>query len=155
LAALILLILDPRQLAGASFQMTFLCVALVAGIGIPMLEHTIQPYSHGLRNLSAIAYDRALSPRVAQFRLDMRLIVSRLRLIFPGRLAQVTFLGLLRLSFAMIELIVMSAILQFGLALPMAYYFHRATSVAMPANLFVIPFLELLMPSAVLAICLS
>lgn len=43
----------------------------------------------------------------------------------------------------------MSAILQRGLALPMAYYFHRATSVAMLANLFVIPFLELLMPAAV------
>ena len=49
----------------------------------------------------------------------------------------------------------MSAILQLGLALPMAYYFHRATSVAMPANLFVIPFLQLLMPAAVLAICLA
>ena len=49
----------------------------------------------------------------------------------------------------------MSAILQLGLALPMAYYFHRATSVAMPANLFVIPFLQLLMPAAVLAICLG
>jgi len=39
--------------------------------------------------------------------------------------------------------------------LPMAYYFHRATSVAMPANLFVIPFLQLLMPAAVCAICTS
>ena len=30
-AALILLVSDPRVLFGASFQMTFLCVALVAG----------------------------------------------------------------------------------------------------------------------------
>src|SRR5256885_16872562 len=37
----------------------------------------------------------------------------------------------------------------------LAYYFHRATSVAMPANLLVIPFLELLMPAAVCAICVS
>jgi competence protein ComEC len=37
----------------------------------------------------------------------------------------------------------------------MAYYFHRATSVAMPANLLVIPFLQLLMPAAVLAIAVS
>src|SRR5438067_4348112 len=49
----------------------------------------------------------------------------------------------------------MSAVLQLGLALPMAYYFHRATSVAMPATLLVIPFLELLMPAAVCAICVS
>ncbi len=57
--------------------------------------------------------------------------------------------------FGFIELVVMSAVLQIGLALPMAYYFHRATSVAMPANLLVIPFLQLLMPAAVLAIALG
>jgi len=155
LAALILLILDPQQLFGASFQMTFLCVALVAGIGIPVLERTIQPYSRGLRNLNAIAYDRALPPKVAQFRLDMRLILNRIGLFLPGRVPRLALLGALRLSFGFVELIVMSAILQLGLALPMAYYFHRATSVAMPANLLVIPFLELLMPAAVLAIVLS
>jgi len=49
----------------------------------------------------------------------------------------------------------MSTIMQFGLALPMAYYFHRATSVAMPANLLIIPFLQLLMPAAVIAIVVS
>lgn len=155
LAALILLVADPKQLFGASFQMTFLCVALVAGIGIPVLEHTVQPYSRGLRNLNAIAYDRALPARVAQFRLDIRLILSRVSLIVPGRLPRMGFLGFFRLSFGLIELVVMSATLQLGLALPMAYYFHRATSVAMPANLCVIPFLELLMPAAVVATCLS
>ena len=49
----------------------------------------------------------------------------------------------------------MSTIMQFGLALPMAYYFHRATSVAMPANLLIIPFLQLLMPAAVIAIAVG
>src|SRR5207248_1483423 len=78
-AALILLIANPRVLFGASFQMTFLCVALVAGIGVPVLERTIQPYSHGLRNLNALAWDRALPPTVAQFRLDVRLLLSRIR----------------------------------------------------------------------------
>jgi competence protein ComEC len=46
----------------------------------------------------------------------------------------------LKVVFGFVELVVMSAVLQIGLALPMAYYFHRATSVAMPANLLVIPF---------------
>lgn len=154
-AALLLLIADPRVLFGASFQMTFLCVALVAGIGVPVLERTIQPYSRGLRNLNALAYDRALPPKIAQFRLDIRLLLNRFAMIVPGRLPRGATLMLFRISFAIFELTVMSAILQLGLALPMAYYFHRATSVAMPANLFVIPFLELLMPAAVCAICLS
>jgi len=37
----------------------------------------------------------------------------------------------------------------------MAYYFHRATSVAILANLLMVPLLQLLMPAAVLAIGLS
>jgi competence protein ComEC len=154
-AALILLIADPRVLLGASFQMTFLCVALVAGIGVPVLERTIQPYSHGLRNLNALAWDRTLPPEIAQFRLDVRLLLSRIGTIVPGRFHRIAVLGAFRFTFGFLELTAMSAILQLGLALPMAYYFHRATSVAMPANLFVIPFLQLLMPAAVCAICVS
>lgn len=154
-AALILLIADPRVLLGASFQMTFLCVALVAGIGVPVLERTIQPYSHGLRNLNAIAWDRALPPEIAQFRLDVRLLLNRIGLIVPGRFPRISVLGAFRFICGFLELTAMSAILQLGLALPMAYYFHRATSVAMPANLFVIPFLQVLMPAAVCAICMG
>lgn len=154
-AALILLIADPRVLLGASFQMTFLCVALVAGIGLPVLERSIQPYSRGLRNLNALAWDRALAPEIAQFRLDIRMLLNRLGMIVPGRFPRIAVLAAFRFIFCFLELIVISAILQLGLALPMAYYFHRATSVAMPANLFVIPFLQLLMPAAVCAIYIS
>jgi competence protein ComEC len=135
-----LLIADPQSLFGASFQMTFLCVGLVAGVGIPLLERTIEPYSHGLRNLDALAYDRQLPPRVAQFRLDLRLVLDRLRLILPGKMPTMFLVAGLKVVFGFVELVVMSAVLQIGLALPMAYYFHRATSVAMPANLLVIPF---------------
>jgi competence protein ComEC len=76
-------------------------------------------------------------------------------MILPGRVPRLITLAGFRITFGFLELTVMSAILQLGLALPMAYYFHRATSVAMPANLLVIPFLQLLMPAAVLAICLG
>jgi len=151
-AALILLIVHPHDVFGASFQLTFLCICLVAGIGVPLLERTIQPYSRGLRNLDALAYDRQLPPRVAQFRLDIRLMLEKLQRVLPAKLAQYLLILSLRLSLGMAEMIVMSAVLQLGLALPMAYYFHRATSVAMPSNLLIIPFLQLLMPTAVLAI---
>ncbi len=154
-AALALLIVEPEALFGASFQMTFLCVGLVAGVGVPLLERTIEPFSRGLRNLDALAYDRSLQPRVTQFRLDLRLLLNRLGALVPGRIPRVLFLAGLRIIFGFLELIVISAVLQVGLALPMAYYFHRATSVAMPANLLVVPFLQLLMPAAVLAIGVS
>lgn len=154
-AALILLIWNPQDVFGASFQLTFLCICLVAGIGVPLLERTIEPYSRGLRNLDALAYDRQLPPRVTQFRLEIRLALERLQRILPAKVAQYLLITGLRFSFGIAELIVMSAVLQLGLALPMAWYFHRATSVAMPANLLIIPFLQLLMPAAVLAIGVS
>jgi competence protein ComEC len=154
-AALALLIVDPQSLFGASFQMTFLCVGLVAGIGVPLLERTIEPFSRGLRNLDSVAYDRHLPPAVAQFRLDLRLLLGRLQEILPGWIARTIFVTGFRFAFGFGELVVMSGIMQFGLALPMAYYFHRATSVAMPANLLIIPFLQLLMPTAVIAIAVS
>jgi len=69
-AALGLLIVDPRQLFTASFQMTFLCVLIVAGIGLPMLERTSQLYRQGLTGWDSARYAAMLPPRVAQFRLD-------------------------------------------------------------------------------------
>jgi competence protein ComEC len=53
------------------------------------------------------------------------------------------------------ELLFVSAVMQMGLALPMAYYFHRATTIGLPANLVVVPLTELLMPSAVAAVALG
>jgi competence protein ComEC len=44
-AALALLIIAPETLLGASFQLSFLCVLVIAGIGTPVLERTTQPLS--------------------------------------------------------------------------------------------------------------
>jgi len=114
-AALALLIVDPNALFGASFQMTFLCIILVAGIGIPLLERTFGPYKQGLRNLDALAYDRSLPPKVAQFRLDLRLLLNRLSGLWPGKIPRLTLLAILRLGFGFLELGVISAIMQVGL----------------------------------------
>ena len=52
-AALGLMIVNPQVLFGASFQMTFLCVWLVAAVGIPILERTTQPYIRGSRHIDS------------------------------------------------------------------------------------------------------
>ena len=77
-AALGVLIADPHALFGASFQLTFLAVFIIAGIGSPILERTTLPYARGLRLLRAASYDLHVTPAVAQFRLDLRLIGGRL-----------------------------------------------------------------------------
>ncbi len=154
IAALVLLLIDTNALFAASFQMTVLCVALIAGIAMPLLQKTLEPYARGLRNLDALAYDRALPPRVAQFRIDLRLVLVALPRIWR-KTARLLIVSSARALFAAAGLVVISATMQFGLALPMAYYFHRATSVAVPANLLLVPLLQLLMPAAVLAVALS
>jgi competence protein ComEC len=56
---------------------------------------------------------------------------------------------------ATFELLLVSAVMQMGLALPMAYYFHRATTIGLPANVAVVPLTQLLMPAAILTIALG
>jgi len=61
-AALGLLIFDPRQLFTPSFQMTFVCVLIVAAIGIPILQRTSQLQKQALANWDSIDYAAFLPP---------------------------------------------------------------------------------------------
>ncbi len=83
-AALGLMIVNPQVLFGASFQLTFLCVWLVAAVGMPILERTTQPFMRGSRHIDSQSYDFVLAAKVVQYRLDLRLIAGRLRR-FGGR----------------------------------------------------------------------
>jgi len=154
-AALALMVANPLVLFGASFQLTFLCVWLVAAVGIPILERTIQPISRGLRYIGIASFDFALPPKVVQFRLDLRMIAQRLERFLGKKIPLPAIATSARFCLGLCQLIMISAVMQVGLALPMAYYFHRATTLALPANLVVVPLTELLMPAAALAVGLS
>ena len=154
-AALGVLIFDPHALFGASFQLTFLAVLIIAAIGVPVLERTTLPYTQGLRLLRFTSYDLHVPAPVAQFRLDLRLIASRLEKFVGGRLGPILPGALARITLAVCDLLFISALMQAGLALPMAFYFHRATTMGMPANLAVVPLTEVLMPAAVAAVGLG
>jgi competence protein ComEC len=154
-AALGVLIVDPHALFGASFQLTFLAVFIIAGIGSPILERTTLPYARGLRLLQAASYDLHVAPKVAQFRIDMRLIGGRLERFIGGRLSLRLPAIVMRVAIGFGELLFISALMQAGLALLMAYHFHRATTMGMPANLAVIPLTQVLMPGAAAAIGLA
>ncbi len=147
-AALAILILNPRALLGASFQMTFLAVFIIAGIGVPMLEKTTLPYARGLRWLQASSYDLHVARKVAQWRLDLRLVAGRLGRFAGTGLSLRLAGGAMRIAIGLGELLFISALMQAGLALLMAYHFHRATPMGMPANLAVIPLTQVLMPAA-------
>jgi competence protein ComEC len=154
-AALGLLIFDPRQLFTASFQMTFVCVLIVAGIGIPFLQRTSELYRLALANWGSNDFARSLPPHIAQFRLDLQLIAARLAFFVGKAWADRSVRVPIRALLVASELVFVSAVMQMGLALPMAYYFHRATTIGLPANLAVVPLTQLMMPTAVAALGLS
>jgi competence protein ComEC len=151
-AALALLIFDPRQLFTASFQMTFLCVLIVAAIGIPILQRTSQLYIQALADWNSAGYAALLPPKVAQFRVDLQMIAARIALFVGKKWAQRFVCTATRFGLRAWELIFISAVMQMGLALPMAYYFHRATTLGVPANALVVPLTELMMPAAIMAL---
>ena len=151
-AALGLLVFDPRQLFAPSFQMTFLCVLIVAAIGLPLLERTSQLYHRALAHWDADDYGPSLPPRVAQFRIDLRLIAGRLARFLGKPWSLQLVCGASLACLRTFELLLVSAVMQMGLALPMAYYFHRATTIGLPANMAVVPLTQLLMPTAILTI---
>jgi competence protein ComEC len=154
-AALGLLVFDPRQLFTASFQMTFLCVLVVAAIAVPLVERTSALYRQALAHWESDDYRPKLPPEVAQFRLDLRLIASRLARFVGRRWSLRVVRGLTVFSLRAFELLLVSAVMQMGLALPMAYYFHRATTIGLPANIAVVPLTQLLMPAAILSIIIG
>jgi len=154
-AALGLLVFDPRQLFTASFQMTFVCVLIVAAIGIPILQRTSRLYKRALANWESADYTALLPPRVAQFRMDLQLIAGRLSRFIGEKWSRGLIRGTAGFVLVAGELFFISAVMQMGLALPMAYYFHRATTIGWPANLAVVPLMQLLMPTAVAALALG
>ena len=147
-----LLIVNPQVLFGPSFQLTFLCVLLIVAVGVPILERTSQPYHRGLMYLDSTRYDLSLSPKVAQFRLDLRMVAGRLEHFIGVRLPLPAMAGMLRIGFAGFEILIISGVMQVGLALPMAYYFHRATVVGLPANMLVVPLTGVMMAAAIAAV---
>lgn len=154
-AAIGVLIADPDAVFGASFQLTFLAVVIIGGIGEPLLQRSTLPYARGLKLLKSTSYDLHVAPAAAQLRLDLRLIARRLSRLIGERAAWVLPALLVRIMIGVGELIFISALMQAGLALLMAYHFHRATTMGVPANFAVIPLTQVLMPSVAAAVGLG
>ncbi len=154
-AALALLVFEPRQLLSPSFQMTFGCVLIVAGIAIPLLERTSQLYRRALAHWDSNHYAATLPPHIAQLRVDLQMIASRFALFLGKKWSRLLVRKTASFALTASELIFVSAAMQLGLALPMAYYFHRATTLGLPANLVVVPLTELMMPAAIATLALG
>jgi len=135
-------------------QMTLLAVAAIAGFAAPMLERTISPWIRATRQLST-PLDASLPPRLAQFRITLRLWSEALRPALGIRMAAWLPAALARACLRLCELAFISFVLQFAMALPMAIYFHRVVALGLGANLLTVPLLALLLPVALLTAALA
>ncbi|MGB6973436.1 MAG: ComEC/Rec2 family competence protein [Terracidiphilus sp.] len=151
-AALCLLVVDPRSLFDASLQMTILAVVSIAGIAVPLLASTVQPYLTATRELSIVAIDPKLPAPIAQFRVALRVLAERIARIAPKGLAWQGFPTALRFLLRVLEVLVVSCIVELVMTLPMAVYFHRITVFALPVNVLILPLLAVLMPAALLTL---
>jgi competence protein ComEC len=149
-AAICLLALDPRSLWGASFQMTLLSVLIVGGVAVPIAEHTFGPYLKASRDLGLIAIDPDLPPRLAQFRVTLRLVALHLQPFLGYRLARFLLPASVRLGLRILELLLVSGLIELAMSLPMGIYFHRITALGLPVNLLVVPLIGLALPSALI-----
>jgi competence protein ComEC len=161
IAGLVLLVERPAWLFESGFQLSFSAALLIAGLVLPVLDRTAEPYRRGLRELGDVARDLRMPPRVAQFRLDLRGLVGRLQSRF-GKLSEhpaaACWLVTAPVSAVLwvVNVLVFSAIIQLGLLLPMTATFHRVTFAGIGLNALATPLLTLLLavgiPTVILAV---
>jgi competence protein ComEC len=146
--ALAYLMWDPSALFDASFQLSFLSVAAIGALAAPLLEPRIAPLSRGMRDLNHVERDVHLDKHVAQARIELRLVAGTLAMWarLPQRWAGETVSWIARLALFALEMAVISTVIQIGLALPMAEYFHRVSFTGLTANLLICPLLEAVVP---------
>jgi len=155
--ALLFIICDPEQLFDASFQLSFLAVALIGAFVVPALHATSGPLGRALAGFGDAARALRLEPRAAQFRLEMRLLSNTLNLVcrIHQRLADAIVVFSARICLYLWEIFVTSFFIQVGLALPMAIYFHRISASGLSANAIVVPVLSAIVPLGFLAIAFN
>ena len=152
--AIIYLTIDPSQLFEPSFQLSFAAVAVLGFLAEPLIESTTGPFAAGLKGLAETSRDLRLAPRVAEFRIEMRLLAETLALWLRVRPRWIHpwLAWPLRGAAGVWELLAVSALMQVALLAPMVLYFHRVSLSGWTANLLVVPLMNFAVPSGLAAL---
>jgi competence protein ComEC len=146
--AWVFVLVDPESLFDASFQLSFLSLAAIGAIALPLDERFAAPYRRALRGLADTARDPRLDARAAQFRVELRLLAETVSLWarVPQRWAAVSLSWALRPVFWAVSLVLITASVQVALAVPFVAYFHRWAFTAVFANVAIVTLLEAAIP---------
>lgn len=152
--ALVYLAWDPGQIFEASFQLSFLCVASIGAFAAPLLERMLKRYRDAGRHLADTSRDSQCEPVAAEFRIELRLLAETVAVWtrIPMRYSLTALELTTRIGVWVTEMVLLSAVIQIALALPMALYFHRVSVTGLTANLVVVPLMNILVPVGFAAI---
>jgi competence protein ComEC len=149
LAALILLLARPTVALDSSFLLTFIAIGSIAGLALPILERSVQPYARAMRGWRDVTRDPAHQPRAAQFRLDVRALGRWISARAPrglGSASENIFASALGLSFLIWEFLFVSVILQLAMLPLLARDFHRVTLAGPMVNILAVPLTGAIVP---------
>lgn len=155
IVAFIYLSFSPDLLFDASFQLSFLSAAAIAVFAIPMMQRCTVPMRAAVRRFRQPRYDLNIDDPVAsQWRVELRLLAETIRLWtrWPRHVALWLVEWGTRLSVFILDAMLISACIQFALALPMIMYFHRLSLTGLTANVIVVPLLSAVIPAGFAAI---
>jgi competence protein ComEC len=158
LAGLALLVWKPSSLSDPSFQLSFLAAGVIAGLALPWIERTSQPYRAGLAHLGDVTRDATHPPRVAQFRIELRAAVRVLADRLPSRLAARagSFLSLpIRGGLRLWDIVVLSLALQLGMMPSLAQEFHRVSLAGPVSNIPAVVLTSLIVPLGYICLALT
>jgi competence protein ComEC len=128
LAALVILVWKPSSIADSSFQLSFLAAGVIAGLALPWVERSSEPYRSGLAHLGDVTRDVEHPPKVVQFRIEMRAAAQWIAARMPRQCAPragwlVT--APVRIGLRLWEVMLLSAVIQWGMLPLLARDFHR------------------------------
>jgi competence protein ComEC len=155
LAALAILFWKPSSLADSSFELSFVAAGVIAGLAVPWMERTSAPYHQGLRHLGDVTRDAQHPPKVAQFRIDLRAATGRVAAHLPqwlapraGRLVTMP----VRVGLRLWEIVLLSAVIQWGMMPLLAMDFHRVSLAGPISNIPAVILTGLIVPLGFLAL---
>jgi competence protein ComEC len=158
IAALAILVWKPSSSVDSSFQLSFLAAGVIAGLALPWMERTSAPYRAGLWHLGDVTRDGAHPPRVAQFRIEMRAAAQALTPRLPQWLqprAGALLAAPVRAGLRLWEIVLLSAVIQWGMMPLLAQDFHRVSLAGPLSNIPAVILTGLIVPIGFLTLVVT
>jgi competence protein ComEC len=149
LAALVILFWKPSLLVDSSFELSFLAAGVIAALALPWMDRTSAPYRAGLAHLGDVTRDIVHSPKVIQFRIEMRAAANWLAARMPNRFASrastlITFP--VSAGLRLWEIVLLSVVIQWGMMPILAQDFHRVSLAGPLSNIPAVLLTGLIVP---------